>query len=184
MTQFCFSIFRSEIVKFIKFGNSSLCVVPHVQLMKHKQTSAGAVVFSDILYVYTSECSMSFSKIMFLLIVSDVRHVSVCGIFSSPLPKNYTAHLTCSSPSQSHPKPCQLHGAHHCIGPERSHNPERNCRRDHLLLHRQHPGTDGRDGMSHTNCLFQSDNSCGLKCLLHKKDNSPSRTHQTPFKSI
>lgn len=86
------------------------------------------------------------------LSVSNFRYVSFCGIFSSPLPENYTAHLTGSTSAQSHPKPGQLHGAHKCSWPGTSHDPERNRRGDHLLLHRQHPSTDGRDGMCYTNC--------------------------------
>ncbi len=86
--------------------------------------------------------------------LSVFRHVSVCWIFSSPLPKNYTAHLTRSSSAKSHPKPCQLYGAHHSIWPGHSHNPERDCRGDHLLLHRQHPGTNGWDGMCRTHRIL------------------------------
>lgn len=116
----------------------------------NKSRPLSVLCFLQAFYMITaSECSMLFLEVMFPF-VSNFRHVSVCGIFSPPLPKNYTTHLTCSSSAQSHPKPCQLHGAHNCIWPGHSHNPERDCRRDHLLLHRQHPGTNGRDGMCFT----------------------------------
>lgn len=103
-----FSLFSSEIVKFSKFGNSLSCKAPHGLLLKQKQTSWGAVHFSNNYCV----CSQWMDNFIF---VSNFRDVSVCWIFSSPLPKNYTAHLTCSSSAQPHPKPCQLHGAHHRI---------------------------------------------------------------------
>lgn len=82
--------------------------------------------------------------------ISNYRHVSICWILPPPLPKNHPPHLACTSPAQPHPKPRQLHGAHHCVRTEHPSHSEGDCWGDHLLLHGQHAGPDGGDGTCHT----------------------------------
>lgn len=84
---------------------------------------------------------------LFSFPLSVSRHVFISRILSASFTKNYTSHLTCSSPTQSHPKPSQLHGAHHSLRSGRTHHSERDCGGDHLLLHRQHPRTDDWNGL-------------------------------------